>query len=182
MGDPKKQRKKFSKPGHPWEGARINEEKGLTREYGLSNKTEIWRMRSVLRTWQKRAREIISLSEEERKRESEKLISTLNSMAILEKDATLDSVLALKIREVMERRLQTLVYKQGFANTIRQGRQFITHGKIMVDGKTITSPSVLLKISNRITYTPKFNPIIKKIIKKPVAEKPVEAKIENGKK
>ncbi len=33
MGDPKKQRKKYSGPQHPWKRARIEEEKVLVEEY-----------------------------------------------------------------------------------------------------------------------------------------------------
>lgn len=164
MGDPKKQRKKYETPSHPWEGERIKEEHALIREYGLANKKEVWRMRSILRKWQKRAREIISLPEEERKKEEKKLIESLNNMGILPKDASLDAVLALTIKDVLERRLQTQVFKQGLANTIKQARQFIVHGKIMVDGRTITSPAFLLKAKNKIAYAPKFNPQVKKII------------------
>ena len=38
MGDPRKQRKKFSGPQHPWNKARIDEEKVLLTTYGLKNK------------------------------------------------------------------------------------------------------------------------------------------------
>ncbi|MDP7610203.1 MAG: 30S ribosomal protein S4, partial [Candidatus Woesearchaeota archaeon] len=44
MGDPKKQRKKYSKPSHPWQTERIEVEKVLMKEYGLKNKKEIWRV------------------------------------------------------------------------------------------------------------------------------------------
>ena len=38
MGDPKKIRKKYSTPKHPWEGARIEEEKKLLKDYGIKKK------------------------------------------------------------------------------------------------------------------------------------------------
>ena len=44
MGDPRKIRKKYETPTHPWQKDRIDEEKTLTIEFGLKNKKEIWRM------------------------------------------------------------------------------------------------------------------------------------------
>ena len=41
MGSPKKQRKKYSKPSHPWQKARIEEEKALKKEYSFKNKKEL---------------------------------------------------------------------------------------------------------------------------------------------
>ena len=38
MGDPKRTKKKYSTPLHPWQAERLEEEKGLTREYGFRNK------------------------------------------------------------------------------------------------------------------------------------------------
>ena len=49
MGDPKKQRKKYETPLHPWQGERILAEKKIMEEYGLKNKKEIWKMNSMLR-------------------------------------------------------------------------------------------------------------------------------------
>ena len=49
MGHPKKPKKQYSKPGHPWEAERIKEEASLRREYGMTNKKEIWRATSKLR-------------------------------------------------------------------------------------------------------------------------------------
>ncbi len=42
MGDPKFSRKKYETPNHPWQTARIKEEKDICKKYGLKNKTEIW--------------------------------------------------------------------------------------------------------------------------------------------
>ena len=44
MGDPKRRKKKYSKPFHPWEKDRIEEEKQLMEEYGLKNKKEIGKL------------------------------------------------------------------------------------------------------------------------------------------
>lgn len=45
----------------------------------------------------------------------------------------------------LETRLDNLVYRIGFANSIRMARQLVTHGHIRVDGKKINIPSFQVK-------------------------------------
>lgn len=45
----------------------------------------------------------------------------------------------------LECRLDNLVYRIGFANTLRMARQMVTHGHITVDGKRISIPSFGVK-------------------------------------
>ena len=59
MGDPKKLRKKYSKPNHPWQKLRIEEEIELITEYGLKNKKEVWKMASILKNYKKRVKKLI---------------------------------------------------------------------------------------------------------------------------
>ncbi len=164
MGDPKRQRKKFSKPGHPWEAERIKKEAGLKKEYGLANKREIWKMQSMLRKWQEQARNIISLPEQQRADATKNLILTLNRVDILGKEAQLDDVLSLDIRSLLERRLQTQIYKQGFANSIKQSRQFITHRKAVVNERKVTAPSYIVKSADKIKLASGFAPQLNKVI------------------
>ena len=51
---------------------------------------------------------------------------------------------------------QTLVYEKGFASTVYQARQYITHGHIQVAGKKVDAPSYLVKRAEEdlIDYTP----------------------------
>jgi small subunit ribosomal protein S4 len=44
----------------------------------------------------------------------------------------------------LERRLQTLVYRRGLANTVGQARQFIIHNHVMVDKKRVDVPSFIV--------------------------------------
>ena len=44
MGDPRKIRSKIKTPSHPWQKERIEEEKGLVKEYGIPRKRELWKM------------------------------------------------------------------------------------------------------------------------------------------
>ena len=51
MGDPRKLRKQFGKPSHPWQKERIDEEKILMNAYGFKNKIELWKLNSLLKKW-----------------------------------------------------------------------------------------------------------------------------------
>ena len=44
MGDPRKTRKKYDTPQHPWQKERMDQESVFLKEYGLKNKKEIWKM------------------------------------------------------------------------------------------------------------------------------------------
>lgn len=140
MGDPRKIRSKILHPKHPWVKERLTEELILVGEYGLRNKRELWRAASFLRGVRASARSYLSLTGEERvKRESE-LISRLYRLGLVGKDAKLDDVLSLTVSNILERRLQTIVYRKGFAKTIHSARQAIVHGKIMVGDQVVRSP------------------------------------------
>lgn len=43
--------------------------------------------------------------------------------------------------QLLERRLDNVVYRLGFANTRREARQMVNHGHITVNGKRVDSPS-----------------------------------------
>ena len=75
-------------------------------------------------------------------------------MGILPENATLDDILNLSVEDFLERRLQTMVYRQGLAKTIKQARQFITHGHIAVDGRRVTSPSFIItkELESKISF------------------------------
>jgi len=50
----------------------------------------------------------------------------------------------VNLLQLLERRLDTVVYRMGFARTIMQARQFVNHGHIMVNGKKVNIPSFLV--------------------------------------
>lgn len=157
MGDPKKHRKKYSTPTHPWEGTRIEEEKALTKEYGFRNKAEIWKMGSFLRKAAAQAKKLVTLTGDQAEKERTLLLERMKRYGLLPADAGLDAILSITLRDVLERRLQTQVYKKKLANSVKQARQFITHGHVTVDGKKITSPSYLvtLKEQDQIAFVEK---------------------------
>ncbi|MCF7919716.1 MAG: 30S ribosomal protein S4 [Candidatus Cloacimonetes bacterium] len=51
----------------------------------------------------------------------------------------------VNLLQLLERRLDTVVYRMGFARTIMQSRQFVNHGHIKVNGRKVDIPSFLVK-------------------------------------
>ncbi|MCS7142943.1 MAG: 30S ribosomal protein S4 [Aigarchaeota archaeon] len=144
MGDPKRQRKKYETPKQPWRVERLDEELRLVGEYGLRNKRELWRAQSTLRKYRKIARELFVLRGEERKLKEGILIGKLYGMGLIDESSTADDVLKLTVRDVLERRLQTVVYKLGHAKSIYHARQLIAHGHVVVGDRKVTSPGYLV--------------------------------------
>lgn len=141
MGDPKKARKKYETPGHPWKADRLAAELQLLGEYGLRNKRELWRAETVLRKIRAQARSLFVLTGEKRVQEEKRLIQRLYTMGLVDENATADSVLQLSVRDILERRLQTIVFKLGYAKSMYQARQLITHGHVYVGDNKVRSPS-----------------------------------------
>ena len=145
MGDPKRIRKKYVAPPHPWQKSRIEEEKAIIREFGLKNKQEVWRMRSKAKDIADQAKRLTSGTDTlQSKKETELLLARLYKLGLLPQGAQIESVLNLTIKDVLERRLQTIVFKKGLAKSPKQARQFITHRHIVVNNKVITSPSYIV--------------------------------------
>lgn len=70
---------------------------------------------------------------------------------------------AMKSREItgtallkaLECRLDNLVYRIGFASSIRQARQMVSHGHIRVDGNKVNIPSYGVKVGSVISLSEK---------------------------
>lgn len=149
MGYPGKNRKSYHAPKHPWQAARMAQEVEIIKSYGLRNKREVWKAHSMLKKYRELARKLLAERakgklEEHVKIDSDNILNRLKRYSILKDDARLDDILALEVNTFLERRLQTQVYKQGLAGTIRQARQFIVHGHIAVAGTKLTIPSYLV--------------------------------------
>ncbi|MEM2943187.1 MAG: 30S ribosomal protein S4 [Methanomassiliicoccales archaeon] len=149
MGDPKFPRRTYDTPSHPWKADRIREETELARNYGLKNKREIWKAKSIVRNLRRQSRNLqarLRFGEEQAKIETQNLMARCAKMGLLPMSgATLDDVLGLTAESVLNRRLQTLVYNKGLANTMEQARQFIVHGHIFVNGRKVTIPGYIVK-------------------------------------
>ncbi len=156
MGDPKKPKKKYETPRFPWRSDILESELRLLGEYGLRNKRELWRHRTMLSKFRGIARSLLGMPTSRRRVLEKQLLDKLKRLGILSEDAVLDDVLDLTVESILERRLQTLVFRKGLAKTIYQSRQLITHGHIAIDGRKVFSPSYIVPKNeeDKIEYAP----------------------------
>ncbi|OPY27634.1 MAG: 30S ribosomal protein S4 [Methanocella sp. PtaU1.Bin125] len=151
MGYPGKHKKLYDTPNHPWQKARIDEETGIVKKYGLRNKKGVWKFASELRKYRGNARTLLgvmaagNLPEDSHYiRDADAIVRKLQNLGVLKEDSKLEDILALKIDDLLERRLQTMVFRKGYANSMKQARQFIVHGHISLNGRKITVPSYMV--------------------------------------
>ncbi len=156
MGDPKKQRKKFDTPRFAWRKDVLQEELKLLGQYGLRNKHELWRLKTTLSKTRGIARSLIGKPTEERLKMENELLKRLKKQGILQETAVLDNVLDLSIEDLLERRLQTIIFRKGLTRTIFQSRQLITHGHVTIGDRRITIPGYIVAKEEeaQIAYNP----------------------------
>ena len=162
MGDPKKHHKKYSKPTTPYDKPRIEEEKELIEQYGLKNKSEIWKAVSFIRRIRTQAKKLILEPENQ-----EEFFARLVKLGLIKKEDNLDDVLDLTKEKLLDRRLQSFVFKKGLAKSQKQARQLIVHKKVKISERIVDSPSHIVKINEENQIS-----IIKLREKSETAEKP----------
>jgi len=140
LGDPKKARKRYSRPRSPWRADQLAQELYLLGTFGLRNKRELWRAQTQLSSVRKQARTLLAATEEVRLREEKKLLDSLHRRGLIREGASLDDILSLTVEDVLSRRLQTVVFKKGMAMSPLHSRQLISHGHVMVGPRRITIP------------------------------------------
>jgi small subunit ribosomal protein S4 len=144
MGDPKRQRRKFDTPRFPWRKDTLQEELKLLGTYGLRNKHELWRHETQLSKFRGIARTLIGKTPDDRMKMENELLNRLKKLGILQETAVLDNVLDLSVEDILERRLQTLIFRKNLVKTVHQSRQLITHGHITIDGRRVTVPGYIV--------------------------------------
>ena len=149
MGYPGKNRKSYDTPKHPWQAARMAAEVEIVKKYGLRNKKEVWKAHSGLKKYRELARKLLAESTKGNlagslKTDADNILNRMKRYGLLKTDAVLDDILSLDVSIFLDRRLQTQVHKQGFANTMKQARQFIVHGHISLDGRKVTIPGYIV--------------------------------------
>jgi small subunit ribosomal protein S4 len=167
MGDPKKQKKKYDSPRNPWGQEQISAELQLIGEYGLRNKRELLKARTALSRIRGIARSLLGKKESERVKLEKEFLQSLSRQGILPENANIDDVLDLDVKDVLERRLQTLTFRKGLAKTIHQARQLISHGHIHIGTNSVSIPSYMVSrrdepnIELTTELKEKINPTIK---------------------
>jgi len=149
---PRNSSKTYKVPRRPFESARLDAELKLIGEYGLKNKREIWRVALILSKIRRAARELLKLDAKDPKRlfEGNALIRRLVRIGVLdEQRMRLDYVLALKIEDFLERRLQTQVFKSGLAKSIHHARVLIAQRHIRVGKQLVNVPSFVVRLDSQ---------------------------------
>lgn len=150
-GAPNTYSKTYSTPKRPYESSRLDAELKLAGEYGLKNKREIYRISFQLSKIRRAARDLLTRDEKDPKRlfEGNALIRRLVRVGVLSEDKKkLDYVLALKVEDFLERRLQTQVYKLGLAKSIHHARVLITQRHIAVGKQIVNIPSFMVRLDS----------------------------------
>ena len=149
----KRKHKSYSRPKRPFDKKRIEEEAKIKEEFGLKNKTEIWKAESKINLMRERAKKMIHTSQEEQKN----FLNKLNKLGIGVN--TIADILSLDKKNYLKRRLQTIVFKKKIANTIKHSRQLIVHKNILVNGNVVNSPSYIvpIELENKINLKKKEN-------------------------
>ena len=153
MGDIKKLKKKHAPLHHPWNKGEIEESQKLRKEYGLVNHTEILISSSFLKQYKDLAKKLIASTSVQGAKEKDQMMAKLQRLGLLTTGATLDHVLSLQLKDVLERRAQSLLFRKGLARSIKQARQFIIHRHVRVGAKEITSPGHLVTLEEESQFT-----------------------------
>lgn len=145
MGDPRRRfKKKYETPFKPWDPELLREELSLVGEYGLKNKRELRRFMTMLKKIRRTAKSTFTMRPEVREKIAVQLIRKLYMLGVLDENATTNDILQLTVRSLLERRLQTIVYRKGLAKSIYHARQMIVHRHIMIGDRIVDRPGYLV--------------------------------------
>lgn len=64
------------------------------------------------------------------------------------KATKVEGITGNELLRLLERRLDNVIYRSGFAESRRQARQIVTHGHIMLNGRRVDVPSIEVKIGD----------------------------------
>ena len=61
-----------------------------------------------------------------------------------------------RLLQLLEMRMDNVVFKLGYAKTRNQARQLVTHGHLQLNGKSHNIPSTILQPGDEVTFKPKY--------------------------
>lgn len=91
----------------------------------------------------------------------------------------LDYVLALKLEDFMERRLQTQVFKSGLAKSVHHARVLIRQRHIRVGRQIVNVPSFVVRLDSQKHVRPSFPciPDARRSTSRPARRTPVDVRV-----
>ena len=145
MGDPRKTRKLFRRPRMIWTTDQLNAELYVMGSSGLRNKREFWKAQTEVARIRNQARALLALSSEARSEKEKRLLNFLNRLGLVKEGATLDDILNLKVEDLLERRLQTIIMKKSGTKSPYQARQIVSHGHVSIGNRKVNIPGYLVR-------------------------------------
>jgi small subunit ribosomal protein S4 len=64
-------------------------------------------------------------------------------------------VSGVNLIQLLESRLDNVVYRLGFADSRKQARQLVRHGHIQLNGRKTNIPSAIVKVNDEVAFTPR---------------------------
>ena len=77
-----------------------------------------------------------------------------------EKAKKMQGVTGENLLRLLERRIDNVVFRLGFARTRKEARQTVRHGHITVNGKRVDIPSYRVKPGDKVEVAPKFKDLL----------------------
>lgn len=158
----------YVKPKKAFESSRIQEENELLKSYGLKNKKEVWKTLAKVNYFRKRAMELAHSTPEEQ----ESFFNKLRALGLKVESGS--DVLGLKVDNLLERRLPTVVFKKNLSNSVKHARQLVVHKKVLINGKVVNTPGYLVSLSEEDSIA------LKEKKAKPKVEEPKEETTEEN--
>lgn len=117
----------------------------IVGSYGLRNKRELWKAQTEIARIRNQARALLALATDVRHDKETQLLNYLSRLGLVTNESTLDDVLNLKIEDILERRLQTIVMKKSNLKSPYQARQLVVHGHVSIGNRKVNLPGYLVK-------------------------------------
>jgi small subunit ribosomal protein S4 len=128
-----------------WTTDQLNAELYVMGSYGLRNKRELWKAQTEVARIRNQARALLALSSEGRSEKEKSLLNFLNRLGLVKEGATLDDILNLKVEDLLERRLQTIIMKKSGIKSPYQARQIVSHGHVSIGNRKVNVPGYLVR-------------------------------------
>ena len=80
--------------------------------------------------------------------------------AYYEKARRMQGITGENLMQILESRLDNVVFRLGFARTRKEARQTVTHGHICVNGRRVDIPSYRVKAGDLVSVSPKAKDLL----------------------